>query len=110
MEPLELPAALTKFEGGWMAKCFSIERVADTVTNTRSGLQRAICLQMTHIGIRHYRRGSGGTVFCLYYLDGWRLDRFTDTVSTMLLSVDSELEAVQAMRDQIAAHDGGDRS
>ncbi len=111
MNTISIPAKTSK-QGRNCVKvtCGSFERIDATATAAKDELKRAIGQQLRYAFTRTYRQAADGTMFCLYFSDGWCYDIVSaETIErgypsvAMLESSVTEYEDAQAIVDHHVA-------
>ena len=75
MGTVTLPARTTKIGKNCVKVGSSgFERIEPTATLARKSLKSAIVQQIRYTQTRTYRRAADGTIFALYFADGWKYD------------------------------------
>ncbi len=74
MKTVTLPAETSKVGSLTKVSCCGFERLEPTAAGARRDVTTAIERQLRNSHTRYYRTARDGTMFVLYYSDGWRYD------------------------------------
>ncbi len=71
-----LPIITARRNGKVYGHWHDVHRSRDSVTDTKTQIIAAVDAQLRLMRDRYYRMAADGTVFCMYYVDGWQYDIF----------------------------------